>query len=210
MKKDFSIKFPITKEDKAALLAKVSCPTYNEARRVLKPIYEVLVAELYEAGCNFSAKQFLRLIQKEICLKSWFIINTQVKDVPDLLYSLFDNCKTAEIAINQQKHDGLLFAFNLMHESILLLKAYGPDFLWLLNEAFQIVIELIERLTAVKNTFLHETKCHLYFSYGKHIMGNYIILYKLVVRRYIHLKYQLVILLKMTISICQCIIWIRP
>lgn len=149
---------------KDELRKKIIIPTFNQARRHAN-IYEALVQEFYEEGCPSSAKYFQQLINRESSLYANASIRDRFRDMPELLFGLFDNCKVAEKAALLDENKGPEICSNLLLQCILTLQKYKKKFDWIMEDVFKIIIKICENLFKDENNS-KQSLCEIYYRYG--------------------------------------------
>ncbi|XP_013111205.1 uncharacterized protein LOC106089774 [Stomoxys calcitrans] len=153
--------------DKEELKNRVNKFTYREARRHAGDIYKALEQELLEDGCVISAKYFDRLAAKENDYFKNNVIRERVKDCPDLLMCLYDNCKMAEQKAMLQQSEGMAVTFSLLLQIVCLMDQpqHASKFNWLRQDIYEIVTKICDKLGEGKSNV---DKCiaQIYFKYA--------------------------------------------
>ncbi|XP_075155909.1 uncharacterized protein LOC142229261 [Haematobia irritans] len=134
--------------DKKELKARAFKFTYREARRHVGDLYKTLVQELLEDGCLITAKYFELLVSKENDYYVKHVIRDRVQDYPELLMSLYDNCKMAERSAVLKQCEGMVVTFNRLYQILALLDKpqYSQKFNWLRKDVYEIVIKICSKL----------------------------------------------------------------
>uniref|UniRef100_A0A1A9VZZ4 Uncharacterized protein n=1 Tax=Glossina brevipalpis TaxID=37001 RepID=A0A1A9VZZ4_9MUSC len=160
----FRLTFPIDAASRREILSTISLDVpIREIRRKTGPIYDVLIQELIETNCLYTANMFSKLASKESCLRAELIINHSFSEQPGLLLSLFDNVKAAELAYLLKKDQSIIFA--QLYESIVLLEGKIRQFHWLFFEIYRIILNLCEKIPSISHNTDYQ-KCRIFYKYG--------------------------------------------
>uniref|UniRef100_A0A1A9VWG5 Uncharacterized protein n=1 Tax=Glossina austeni TaxID=7395 RepID=A0A1A9VWG5_GLOAU len=140
---------------------------YKECRRFIGSLYEVLLKEMIEEGCELCAMFFVQLTEREcdLCERNYISFFVRNK-YPKLCVKLSEKAILAESVAKTETYCGGTQCLEILYEMLLILERY-KDLDWLLHKLFLIAAYVSENLIKAKSRFIL-TK--IYCKFGNYLL----------------------------------------